>query len=199
MQERGSVKPMNNSDICSSIVHPNDAYNECKDTLRETDINNAPLASYRFYKTNDGKYYINDKPIESLDVNLENCRIVKDIITVKVGSPNPEHTINPQPTVINALDDNQILTLCKRAHELDLVCSVYDRNKLIEHGRDNDIQINLYEYNNAITGKTEYHFLTPSELKIVNNNLYNGKSGLSIATEKNVCFRKLQIDNVCVS
>jgi hypothetical protein len=175
---------------CSIIVSPTDAYNECKDKFRESDINTTQLSKYRYHRTSDGKHYINDLSLEKLDANLENCRIVNDILYPTTKSANS----STKSTVLNSLNDDQLNTLCKRTHELDLICSKYDTN-MLEH--DSHEQTRLYDFNNPETGKTEYHFLTPKELEIVNQNIHRGKSGLLTKDEINMCYRKQQIDEVC--
>jgi hypothetical protein len=180
---------------CSIGISPQDAYNECKDKFRESEINKVPLPQYRYYKKNDGTHYINDASLNKLDANLENCRIVNDILYPSIKSKLDNITKNN--TVLNSLNDSQISTLCKRTHELDLICSKYDKNTLRERGKYGEIQTRLYNFNNPDTGKIEYHFLSPDELEIVNKNVHRGKSGLSIANEMNMCCRKQQIDETC--
>lgn len=178
------------STSCAVSISPTDAYNECKDKFRESDINKVPLAQYRYYKNNDGKHYINDSSLDKLDANLENCRIVNDILYPTAKTTNS----SKRSTVLNSLNDDQLNTLCKRTHELDLICSKYDVNML---GQDGHEQTRLYDFNNPETGKTEYHFLTPSELETINQHIHKGKSGLSVVNEMNICYRKQQIDEEC--
>jgi hypothetical protein len=187
-KQEHSTKP---STTCSIMVSPTDAYNECKDKFRESDINAAQLSKYQYHRTSSGEHYINDSPLEKLDANLENCRIINDILYPTTKSKNS----SKKNTVLNSLNDDQLNTLCKRTHELDLVCSKYDKNMLGQD--DSHEQTRLYDFNNPETGKTEYHFLTPKELEIVNQNIHRGKSGLSVVNEINMCYRKQQIDEEC--
>jgi len=173
---------------CLITVSPTDAYNECKDKFRESDINTVQLPQYRYHRSNDGKHYINDSSLEKLDANLENCRIVNDILcpsAKKIAKPDENSSIHK---VLNSLNDNQVHTLCKRSHELDLICNKYDKNML---SQDSHEQTLLHNYNN------EYHFLTPNELETVNQNIHLGKSGLRIKDEINMCYRKQQVDTIC--
>lgn len=178
------------SPTCSITVSPTDAYNECKDKFRESDINNTQLSKYRYHRASDGKHYINDSSLEKLDANLENCRIVNDILYPTKKATNS----SKKSSVLNSLNDDQLNTLCKRTHELDLICSKYDKSIF---SQDSHEQTRLYDYNNPETGKTEYHFLTPSELKIINQHIHKGKSGLHTKDEINMCYRKQQIDEEC--
>ena len=182
------------SATCVIYVSPTDAYNECKDKFRESDINNTPLSQYNYYKKNDGNYYINDASLDKLDANLVNCRIINDILYPHIKTKTPMNI--PKNTALNSLNDDQLDTLCKRTHELDLICSKYDKN-LLNKDSDSETQTRLYDFNNPETGTTEYHFLTPKELEIVNKNVYRGKSGLSVANEMTMCHRKQQIDTSC--
>jgi hypothetical protein len=189
-QKTKSTKPS----TCSISVSPVDAYNECKDTFRESDINTTQLPQYQYHKTSYGKHYINDSSLEKLDANLENCRIMNDILYPPIKPKEKPDGKTPVNKMLNSLNDNQIQTLCKRTHELDLVCSKYDKNML---DQDSHEQTQLYEYKNPHNGTTEYHFLTPKELETVNQNIHLVKSGLFTKDEINICYRKQQIDALC--
>lgn len=189
-------KQSTKTETCLVNVSPINAYNECKDKFRESDINKVSLPQYRYYTKNDGNHYINDLSLDKLEANLENCRIVNDILnpSIHIKAKTKEDKNN---TMLNSLDDDQMKTLCKRTHELDLVCSKYDKSTLYEYGGDSHEQTRLYNNNNPQTGKMEYHFLTPVELETVNQNIHLGKSGLLTKDEINMCYRKQYIDVSC--
>ena len=105
--------------------------------------------------------------------------------------------ISNKNAALNSLNDEQMNTLCKRTHELDLICRKYNKDILNNDNRHSGTQIRLYDVNNPETGKKEYHFLSPDELEIVNKNVYKGKSGLSVANEMNMCYRKQYVDELC--
>ena len=160
-------------------------YNECLD--KYTSLNDKAEA-YTYYLSRDGKYYLNNEPLERIQVNKNNCTIIQDIM-------NKDKTDGPTST-LGKLNEEQQRIVCKRSNELDLICSVYDKNKVIEYGKNHEKKPVLYQYEIS-PEKYEYSFLKPDEYQKINKNIYKGRSGLTADNEIDVCYRKHVIGSEC--
>lgn len=154
--------------------------------LSYPNLDDFDRVGYNFYLSKDGKYYLNNEPIDKLKINKKNCIAIKDI-----NGYESESEIS-----FRNLSDHQKEVLCKRNNEMNYVCGQWDQKKLREWGKQNEIGINLNEYEVG-DGVYEYSFLTPSEHYRVSRSIRNGKSGLNTEGEKAMCYRKMLMDNEC--
>lgn len=175
----------NSSDKPLSIEN---LYNEC---LQKYNVQNNKVNGYNYYLSKDGKYYLNNEPLERIKLNSNNCRIIQDIM----DKDKKDNTNNKTITLDN-LNIEQQNILCKRSNELDLICSVYNNNKIIEYGKNNNKEVILYEHE-IKPEKYEYSFLTPTEFSKINTNIGKGSSGLTSDNEIDLCYRKHLIDKEC--
>jgi hypothetical protein len=179
-------KNMNKSDEKPLSIE--NIYNEC---LRKYSVQNNKIGPYNYYLSKDGKYYLNDEPLERIQLNRDNCRMIQDIMDKDKIEKNKSETIS-----LDKLDENQRRTLCKRSSELDLICSVYNKDKIINYGKNLNKEPVLYEYE-IKPDKYEYSFLTPTEFNKINQNIGKGSSGLTADNEIDLCYRKFLMDKEC--
>jgi hypothetical protein len=163
-------------------------YEEC---LKQFSIQDEKVGAYNYYLSRDGKYYLNNEPLERITLNKENCRIIQDI-----NSKNKLEKDNSQTITLNTLDKDERAIVCKRSNELDLICSVYNKDKIMEYGKNHTIEPFLYKYE-LEPEKYEYSFLTPTEYNTINKNIGKGNSGLTADNEIELCYRKYLIDKEC--
>lgn len=163
-------------------------YNEC---LRKYSVQNNKSGPYNYYISKDGKYYLNDEPLERIKLNKDNCRIIQDIMDKDKLDKNKSETIS-----LDKLNENDRRTLCKRSNELDLICSVYNKDKIMNYGKTKNKEPVLYQYE-IKPEKYEYSFLTPTEFNKINKNIGKGASGLTAENEIDLCYRKYLIDQEC--
>ena len=165
-------------------------YNEC---LEKYNVQNDKVSGYNYYLSRDGKYYLNNEPLERINLTSNNCRIIQDIM-----DKDKIDNTNNKTITLDKLNKDQQNILCKRSNELDLICSVYNKNKIIEYGKNNNKEPLLYEYE-INPEKYEYSFLTPTEYSKINTNIGKGNSGLTADNEIDLCYRKHLIDKECKS
>lgn len=163
-------------------------YNDC---LQKYSVQTDKVGAYNYYLSRDGKYYLNSEPLERINLNKGNCRIIQDIMDKDKADKSGNLTIT-----LDKLDESQKHILCKRSNELDLICSVYDKEKVIEYGKNHDKELVLYQYEIA-PEKYEYSFLTPTEHAHITTNISRGRSGLTADNEIDLCYRKHLIDREC--
>ena len=165
-------------------------YNECLDKYTSL---NGKADAYTYYLSRDGKYYLNNEPLDRIKVNTHNCVIIHDIM-----NKDKIEKSNKITSTIDKLNEEQQRVICKRSSELDLICDVYDKNKVIEYGKNHKKQPVLYQYEIS-PEKYEYSFLEPKEYRSITKNIYKGRSGLAADNEISVCYRKQIIDTECNS
>ena len=156
--------------------------NECKSKYKPLELETHEKMPYKYNLSKDGKYYLNNEPLDQVKIAVSNCKIINDII-----KNNKNEMIE-----LDNLNDETIKQLCKRSEELKLMCSVYDKQKLLEYGKNKDIQPKLYEYDLG-KDKYEYSYLHPKEHYLFTKNNIN----FSVEKQMDICFRKMAFDKKC--
>ena len=183
-------KVNDNNEIDIKPLSIDNLYDEC---LKKHSVQDQKVGAYNYYLSRDGKYYLNNEPLERITLTKENCRIIQDINT-----KNKLEKENRQTITLNTLDNDERNTVCKRSNELDLICSVYNKEKVMEYGKNHTVEPVLYKYE-IEPEKYEYSFLTPAEFDSINKNIGKGHSGLTADNEIELCYRKYLIDKECAS
>jgi hypothetical protein len=181
----------NEKSVNKSIEKPlsiDNLYSEC---LNKYSVQNKKVGAYNYYLSRDGKYYLNNEPLERIKLNSDNCRIIQDVMDKDKLEKENNLTIT-----LDKLNEQQRRILCKRSNELDLICSVYNKDKVMEYGKNHDKEPVLYEYE-IEPEKYEYSFLTPTEYNNISKNIRKGHSGLTADNEIDLCYRKYLIDKEC--
>ena len=162
--------------------------------LVEAGINDL---GYNYYLSRDGKYYLNDEPLERVSICKKNCQIIQDIIDKQSSETKKDDNGNR----LNQIDTQKKANLCKRSLELDYICSVYDKDKVLKYGKNRDLEPILYRVSTGPNEEDdfEYSYLTPEEYPYVTKNLQKGKSGLKVDQEIDLCYRKMMFDRQCNS
>ena len=170
-------------------------YDQC--LIEYDQLGRCKKDGYNYYLSRDGKYYLNNEPLDRIKVTRANCEMIKDIKEqVADGAKTKQKELS-----LNLIDEYQRGRLCKKSAEYDYICSVYDKQKIMDYGKNHNKEPKIYKY---ITGQDEdkdfeYSFLTPSEFLKVSENIKNGKSGLTADNEIDLCFRKFALDGECKS
>ena len=123
----------------------NDLYNECKSKYKPLELETEEKMPYNYNLSKDGKYYLNNESLDQIKIGVSNCKIINDIIK---NNKNEE-------IELNNIDNDVIKQLCKQSDQLELMCSVYEKKKLLEYGKNKNIQPKLYEYE---LGKEKYEY-----------------------------------------
>lgn len=168
-------------------------YDQC--LVQYNELGRCKKEGYNYYLSRDGKYYLNNEPLERVKLTRPNCEMIRDIKEQVVESGD-----NKQKELsLNLIDEMQRDKLCKKSAEYDYICSVYDRQKILDYGKNHDKEPKIYKY---VVGEDEdrdfeYSFLTPSEFLKVSKNIKTGKSGLTADNEIDLCYRKIMLDQEC--
>lgn len=168
-------------------------YDQC--LVEHKEIGRCKKGGYNYYLSRDGKYYLNNEPLDRVRLTRQNCEIINDI-----KKTDEETSGDDTPALtLKMIEDAQREKLCKKSAEYDYICRVYDKDKIFEYGKAHDKQPQIYQY---LTGPDEtrdfeYSYLTPTEFIKVNKNIKNGKSGLMVDNEIDLCYRKFMIDREC--
>jgi hypothetical protein len=160
----------------------NELYDECKLKYKPLELETHEKKPYKYNLSRDGKYYLNNESLDQVSIGISNCKIVNDII---------KNNKNEEIEVEN-LNDDIIKQLCKKSDELELMCSVYDKQKLLDYGKNRDIQPKLYEYELG-KEKYEYSYLHPNEHYHITRKNIN----FSVEKQMDICFRKMAFDKKC--
>jgi hypothetical protein len=157
-------------------------HDECKSKYKPMELETEEKKPYNYNLSKDGKYYLNNESLDQVKIGISNCKMINDIIK---NNKNEE-------LELNTLDDGIIKQLCKKSDELELMCSVYDKKKLLDYGKNRDIQPKLYEYDLG-KEKYEYSYLHPNEHYLFT------KKNINFPVEKqmDICFRKMAFDKKC--
>ena len=156
--------------------------NACKLKYKPLDLETHEKKPYNYNLSKDGKYYLNNQSLDQVSIGISNCKIIDDII---------KNNKNEQVEVEN-LNNDIIKQLCKKSDQLELMCSVYDKQKLLDYGKNRDIQPKLYEYDLG-KKKYEYSYLHPNEHYLITKKNIN----FSVDKQMDICFRKMAFDKKC--
>ena len=178
----------NDSNCEKSGLSIENLYENC---LEKYSVQTEKVNPYNYYLSRDGKYYLNNEPLQRIHLNKNNCRIIQDVMDKNKAEQSGSLTIT-----LDKLNEEQRRLLCKRSSELDLICSVYDKDKVMEYGKNHEKEPVLYQYEIA-PEKNEYSFLTPTEHGHISKNINRGRSGLTADNEIDLCYRKHIIDKEC--
>lgn len=160
----------------------NELHKECKSKYKPLELETHEKKPYNYNLSKDGKYYLNNESLNQVQIGISNCKIINDIIN---NNKNEE-------LEVDNLNDDIIKQLCKKSDQLELMCSVFDKKKLLDYGKNRDIQPKLYEYELG-KEKYEYSYLHPNEHYLITRN----NTKFSVDKQMDICFRKMAFDKKC--
>ena len=183
-----SMQNINNNNENLSI---DNLYSQC--LVEYNDLGKTKKDGYNYYLSRDGKYYLNNEPLDRIKLTKMNCEIIKDIKNQSIKSEDKSKL------TFNLVDELYRDKICKKMHEYDYICSVYDKQKILDYGKERNVQPEIYQYPTGPDPSTdfEYSFLKPDEYLKVIKNIKNGKSGLTADNEIDLCYRKGVIEKQC--
>ena len=174
----------------------NTLYDQC--LVEHKELGRCKKGGYNYYLSRDGKYYLNNEPLDRIKLTRQNCEMINDI---KKTTEEDSKSEDMPKLSLAKIEDYQREKLCKKSADYDYICSMYNKEKILDYGKANDKSPEIYQY---LTGPDEtrdfeYSYLTPSEFIKVNKNIKMGKSGLTVDNEIDLCYRKFMVDNQCLA